>query len=238
MTDPYDMLWHHRMIRAIATLLIRVLGPVERHGLENVPATSGYILTANHLSYFDAPLVVMCLPPRRIFAFAARKYRPHWFFGLVLRLWDIVWVTQRSADREALEGAQAVLERHHTLAMAPEGTRSPTGALIEPRPGVAFLATRTNAVILPVALEGPDQVKFNAPRLRRTRFKLTVGKPFRLAPVEGRGRTQQLQQRTDVIMAHIAVMLAPRYRGVYANHPYVEQLERGAGPLPGELPGD
>jgi 1-acyl-sn-glycerol-3-phosphate acyltransferase len=156
----------------------------------------------------------------------------------LIGLMDVVWITQWEADREALAQAEAALRAGYPLAMAPEGTRSKTGALMKARAGVAFLATRLDVPVVPVAMQGTERLKQNVLRLRRTDLSLTIGRPFRLAPVAGRGRSRQLDERTDVIMAHIAHLLPERYWGEYAQHPYVQQLARGEGPLPGELPAD
>jgi 1-acyl-sn-glycerol-3-phosphate acyltransferase len=237
MTDTHTMPPHQRVIRWLSTRLLDILlCSYSASGLEHVPRRGPYILAANHLSYYDAPLVLTCLPPQRIVGFAARKYRDHIVFAPIMRLMDIIWVTQWEADREALSDAERALRTGFVLGMAPEGTRSPTGALIPARGGVAFLATRTEVPILPAAIEGTDRVKVNAWRLRRTELRLTIGAPFRLAPITGRGRSRQLDERTDVIMAHIARMLPPHYRGVYADHPLLHELERTGGPLPGQLP--
>ncbi len=227
---------HHRFARAVCRAVFPVIARVRVAGLEHVPVDRSFVFCANHLSYFDAPLAFAYLPPVRLYVLAARKYRTHLFFGPLLTLMNVIWITQRGADRMALDAAGSALAGGYPLAMAPEGTRSTTKALIQARPGVAYLATQFNIPIVPCALTGTERLWSNLVHLQRSNLSVTFGPPFRLAPVEGQNRTAQLNERTDVIMAHIACMLPEAYRGVYAAHPYLEALESGRGPLPGELP--
>lgn len=235
MKDPLAYSAFHRFVRRLARVVVWVTGPWKTYGLENLPARGPFVFCANHMSYWDSPFAFAALPPVRLHVLAAKKYRRHLLFGPLLAMMPVIWIEQRGADRAALAAADEVLRKGLALAMAPEGTRSKTDALIEPRPGVAYLTTAGEIPIVPCALTGTELVKRNFP-WRRTPMTLTLGKPFRLAPIEGGNRMQQLQDRTDVIMAHIAYMLPEKYHGVYAGHPYLEQLRRGEGPLPGELP--
>jgi 1-acyl-sn-glycerol-3-phosphate acyltransferase len=110
--------------------------------------------------------------------------------------------------------------------MAPEGTRSPTGALIEARPGASYLAARSGAPIVPVAVTGTEDknVVAHLKRLRRVKVITRIGEPFTLPPL-GRGdREVELKKDTDEIMCRIAAMLPLEYRGVYADHPRTLEL--------------
>jgi 1-acyl-sn-glycerol-3-phosphate acyltransferase len=118
------------------------------------------------------------------------------------------------------------MEQDNILVIAPEGTRSRTGALIEAKPGVSYLATKLNRPIVPVALTGTeDKALFgNLKRLRRAHITVTAGPAFTLPPLPRQNRDEALQRYTDEIMCHIAALLPERYRGVYANHPRLKEL--------------
>ena len=112
------------------------------------------------------------------------------------------------------------------MVLAPEGTRSQSGALLEGRPGASYLATKANVPIIPVALMGTEDwlVKSQITRLRRSKVIIKVGKPFTLPPIKGEYRENSLQDHTDEIMLRIAALLPPAYRGVYANHPRLHEF--------------
>jgi 1-acyl-sn-glycerol-3-phosphate acyltransferase len=201
----------------LSKLLLFLFSNYHTEGLENRPEPP-YILVANHLSYVDIPTMMHVTPPG-VIGFAARKYKDTWkepFF----KMNSVIWITQFSADREALRFAVQVLEKGGMLAVAPEGTRSKTGGLGQGREGAAFLATRANVPILPAALWGTEKV-FHRPRPRVT---VRVGKPFRLP--EGRAKGDQLAEYTEQIMCAIAALLPEKYHGIYAGNPRIAEMAK------------
>jgi len=112
------------------------------------------------------------------------------------------------------------------LVIAPEGTRSRTGSLIEAKPGVSYLATKLNRPIVPVGITGTEDQALivNLKKLRRGHITVTAGHPFMLPPLPRENRDEVLKQYTDEIMCHIAALLPEKYRGVYANHPRLKEL--------------
>jgi 1-acyl-sn-glycerol-3-phosphate acyltransferase len=112
--------------------------------------------------------------------------------------------------------------------MSPEGTRSRTGALIQAKTGTAYIAARANVTLQPLALTGTEKVFPALKRLRRARVTVTFGPPFNLPPRGERPRREHLGYCTELIMARLASMLPPAYRGYYADSPliaYWEQLD-------------
>jgi 1-acyl-sn-glycerol-3-phosphate acyltransferase len=199
----------------LSRLVMFLVSRYRVEGRENIPDPP-FIIVSNHLSYFDIPTMIQLIP-YGIVGFAARKYQGTWkesFF----EMGAIIWITQFSPDREALRGALRVLEYGAPLAIAPEGTRSKTGGLIQGREGTAFLATRGNVPVVPSALWGTERVLKHP----RPRVNVRIGKPFRLP--EGRANTQQLTEYTDRIMCAIAALLPERYHGIYAGNPLIAEM--------------
>jgi 1-acyl-sn-glycerol-3-phosphate acyltransferase len=110
--------------------------------------------------------------------------------------------------------------------LAPEGTRSPTEALIEGRDGASYLAAKTGVPVLPVALIGTEDriVKHRLKHFQKLDITIWAGKTFNLPPLKGRNREEQLKQYTDEIMCQIGALLPPQYRGVYADHPRLKEI--------------
>lgn len=193
-------------------------------GAENLPARGPYLLTANHLSRFDVPLVYSFMGGAHITGWAAEKYRRHPIFAPVILLGGGAFIERGAVDRAALEFAVNWLARGNVFAMAPEGTRSSTGALQRAKTGAAYLAHRAGVPIVPGAVMGTENMIWDLLRLRRARLTFRVGKPFRLPPLPEEKRTQALRRHTDEIMCRIAALLQPAYRGVYADHPRLREL--------------
>ncbi len=109
-----------------------------------------------------------------------------------------------------------MLKEGGVVLLAPEGTRSKTGGLIQAQEGLAFLATRTQAQIVPVALTGTPDVMRGIKRLRPATVTLTLGAPFMMDTGGKKADRAMLQSLTDDAMRRLAALLPPEMRGVYA----------------------
>lgn len=99
--------------------------------------------------------------------------------------------------------------------IAPEGRQSVTGGLEEGTDGAAFLAMKSGAQIVPVAITGTDNPSiFERKWWRRAPVTLSVGKPFFLR--EQADRQAMMREGTRQIMESLAVLLPESHRGVYA----------------------
>jgi 1-acyl-sn-glycerol-3-phosphate acyltransferase len=210
--------------RCVVRALFRILTRWEVIGLENVPPQGPFIVITNHLSMLDPPAVMAALPCR-VIAMAASKYIRH-PFGFLLGTANVIFVRRGEADRRALRKALAVLASGGVLGIAPEGTRSKTGALQRGKPGAAYLALRANVPLLPVVLTGTERVFREFLRFRRPHVRVVIGEPFHLAVPEGAERP--LQALTDQMMHRLAALLPPEYRGVYGQTSPRPTLRRGA----------
>jgi 1-acyl-sn-glycerol-3-phosphate acyltransferase len=120
-------------------------------------------------------------------------------------------------DLTAIRTSLQVLEQGHGLLMAPEGTRSRTHTLQKGLDGVAWLALRSKAPIVPVAHSGQERLGHYLKRLRRAPLRMVFGEPFFLRPAEGLNRKQQLSLMTAELMYRLAVLLPAQYRGIYSD---------------------
>ena len=119
--------------------------------------------------------------------------RIHWLGKKELFDWPIVgWaaanggvhpVDRGGADVEAFRLAQRILDEGNILFVFPEGTRSPDGSLQEARDGLAVLALRTGAPIVPLGIAGSYKVWPRGQKLPHPGGRVTVrvGRPFRPA---------------------------------------------------------
>ncbi len=204
-----------RWIQGAVRLLMRLLTRVHVEGLEHMPRSGPFILAINHLSLLDAPVMFSFLP-RRAVVFAADKWqRAPGISWALTTVGTAIYVARGEPDRRALRQALTVLRSGGILAMAPEGTRSRTGGLIQGREGVAYLATRAPAPILPAVAYGQEKAFHCWKRLKRPAIHVRFGKLVELPP--GRHSMDQLHLYTEQLMVTLARMLPPSYRGVYAD---------------------
>jgi 1-acyl-sn-glycerol-3-phosphate acyltransferase len=139
----------------------------------------------------------------------------------VLHNYGVHPVDRSGADIEAFRTAQGILEAGQALLIFPEGTRSRDGSLQKARDGLAMLALRTGAPIVPIGVADTDKVW---PKDRKPRpwpgghVTVRIGTPFRVAdeiPADLDRKTAK-SLATDVIMRRIAALLPERQRGAYA----------------------
>jgi 1-acyl-sn-glycerol-3-phosphate acyltransferase len=125
-------------------------------------------------------------------------------------------------DRESAHAAQAMLdaaadllERGELFGIHPEGTRSPDGRLYRGKIGVAWLALKTGAPVLPVALKGTEKVLPVGSRVPRpAKIGITIGEPLKVAGDHTNARDRR--RVTDDIMAAIQRLSGQEYVPTYA----------------------
>ena len=197
-------------------LLMLLVSRYQTVGVENLPARPPFLMVANHMSYFDIPAMNIAVP-YGVVGLAAKKYKGTLMEPL-FRIFAVLWVEQFSADREALRKGIFVLEHDGVLAIAPEGTRSHDAVLHKGTDGAAYIATRTNAQIVPSVVWGTEKVL----KYPRPKVYARIGKPFRLP--EGRAKGDQLSAYTERIMCAMAALLPEQYHGYYAGNPLIDEM--------------
>jgi 1-acyl-sn-glycerol-3-phosphate acyltransferase len=214
--------------RWLLKMMFDILAPMKAYGKENfaLAGPGGVIVAANHVSYWDAPLMFVHIPPgRKMTAFGADKYRHSRFFSFILRLVGVVWVNRDAPSPATIKAAVQVLRGGDVLGVAPEGTRSrETGALQEGKTGAVYLAMTAGVPVIPVAIIHTDQVLNDLKHLRRSHVSIVFGKPMRFPVPARQERDTKLEEYTAELMCQIAAMLPAEYRGVYADHPRLHQL--------------
>ncbi len=201
-------------VRQVIGALFHLLARLEISGAEHIPAEGGCLLVTNHISRLDTPALLVSAQ-RRIYPLAADKYKNFPVFNWLLNISEAIWINRTEFDREALLKSIDVLKRGDVLGIAPEGTRSRSGALQKAKSGVAFLAARTGVPVVPVGITGTNTMVQDFARLRWMHIVVKFGEAFYL-PKYGKLTADELDATTDLIMGRLAALLPPPYRGVYA----------------------
>lgn len=217
-----------RLLSLLIRVLFRLVARVRISGYEYLPTTHNFIIASNHLGLVDALLVYYALDRWDLCVMVGEKWREKALFRFLGRHLNFIFIDRFNPDLKALREVIARMKAGQVLVIAPEGTRSRTGALIEGKPGGSYLAAKLGYPIIPVAITGtPDRVVLgHLKRLRRAPVTITAGETFSLPelPPGSRDREKILKDYTDEIMCRIAVLLPEQYRGVYAGHPRLKEL--------------
>lgn len=217
-----------------------------RHG-DRLPVTGPVLLVANHISILD-PLACarLVFDNGRMPHFLAKESVFRGFAGTLLRSAGQISVARFSdSAHEALDAAKADLDAGNVVVIYPEGsvTRDQDWWPMQSRTGVARLALTTDAVVLPVAQWGPQDVHDYHRRKLRLRFRAPadhlVGEPVDLSDRRARVREGHpltatlLRETTDLIMTRVRDQLA-ELRGEPAPQTFSPRPRRE---LPGDLSG-
>ncbi|HYH93208.1 MAG TPA: lysophospholipid acyltransferase family protein [Candidatus Saccharimonadales bacterium] len=192
--------------------------------VDEIPREGPVIIASNHASNLDAVVLGSWLIPPlgRRFQWLGKQELFDWpIVGYLARHGGVHPVDRSTADVEAFRLAQRILDQGEVLFVFPEGTRSADGALQQARDGVAVLALRTGAPIVPVGIGGSDRVWPRGQRLPHPggRVQVRVGPPFRLRDLLPPDVDRRAAKgfATTILMRRIAELLPARQQGVYAS---------------------
>jgi 1-acyl-sn-glycerol-3-phosphate acyltransferase len=220
----------YRIAHFIIRFIIKLVARMEVSGYENVSEIEGGAMAvSNHLGRLDVALMYYYVDRKDVLVLVAEKYQKYAFVRWFVKALGAVFVDRFNADMNITRIALKHLKEGKVLALAPEGTRSPTGALIEAKPGASYLAARTGVWVVPIGIHGSeDKAVMQALRhFRRARIHAKVGKPFKFPPLQVENREVVLHAYTDEMMCQIAALLPENYRGFYADHPRLKEILAG-----------
>jgi 1-acyl-sn-glycerol-3-phosphate acyltransferase len=206
-----------RIVKPLTRLIFRLLSEVKSYDEEYVPKIGSYILTVNHVSLFEPPVVLAfwSTPPE---AAGAIEIWGKPGQGILARLYGGIPVHRGELDRQLLDTMISVLGSGRPLFLAPEGGRSYELGMRRTHPGVTYSVDKTRVPVVSIGVVGTSDDFFDkAIRLKRPRLEIRIGKPSASPSVNGKGaiRRDRLQAHADQIMVSIAALMPPHYRGVY-----------------------
>ena len=141
------------LVRPGVLALFRAYFGLELVGVEHIPATGPLIVTPNHQTYADPPLVSIPVR-RRVHYMAWSRLFEIPLFGPFIRLLRAFPVQIESSDPRAAREAVRLLQAGQVVMIFPEGERSPDGRVQRFKPGAFRLAASLAAPVLPVTIAG------------------------------------------------------------------------------------
>jgi acyl-[acyl-carrier-protein]-phospholipid O-acyltransferase / long-chain-fatty-acid--[acyl-carrier-protein] ligase len=158
------------------SIVFRAFYRLEVHGLENVAkAGDNAIVALNHVSFLDPPLATAILPKRPVFAIDVAMSK-HWWIQPFLKF--VRTMALDPLKPMALRTIINAVREGNTLVIFPEGRITVTGSLMKVYDGVAMIADKSDAMVVPVRIDGPQATIFSrlkSSQVRRRLFpKITV----------------------------------------------------------------
>jgi 1-acyl-sn-glycerol-3-phosphate acyltransferase len=192
----HDPDWVYDVARILVTPPSLIFYREAAIAADNVPVTGPVILAPNHFSQWDHFFAGVFIR-RRVRFMAKSQLFSNPMIEFIFRHGGAFPIRRGHRDEESFATAHAILGRGGCLLMYPEGGRSRTGGLGEPRPGVGRLTLESGVPVVPVAIHGSKGVR----RWKRLRFpKVTVqsGEPMSFGVVEDPTREQQLEVASQI----------------------------------------
>lgn len=206
------------------------------------PLGQAAIIASNHHSFSDSIVIPLAAGRPVSFLGKAEYFQGRGVRGALMRAWFSSFGTipvERDDARAAVESlrlAAQVLGEGGAFGIYPEGTRSRDGRLYRGRTGVARLALRTGAPIIPCALTGTGVLHPPDRRLPRpARVTVTFGPPIDLTALrQTHQKAALLRAITDATMDAIGAMSGQERSGRYASDVNAESdAEAGRAPETG-----
>ena len=192
----------YEVCRALAWLLFHSFLPVRYEHIERIQIDAPFILIGNHLSNLD-PIIAALAVKRYQLHFLAKKELAkvgivRWFLTKL----NTIFVDRHNSDMEAMRTCMKVTRNGGALCIFPEGTRHHQGLMEEIESGVALMALRSGAPLMPVYITG---------KLRLFRpLEVVIGEPIPMDDLRAEGvnseTCQQLMTRITQTYAEMAEM--------------------------------
>lgn len=216
------------VLKFLINMVFKITGDFEITGKENLPEKGPLLVVGNHFSFLD-PLAVISVCPWQVdFLGGTRTPNAPTVVEWLRHVWGIVPVFRGSVSRETFVASESILAQKGVIGIFPEGGNWAT-VLRPARPGVAFLAARTGAPILPIGLEGFDTYFARLRKGIRPKVKIRIGKLFGPYQLNMRERTDRakLDEMGHEIMQQIAELIPPEKQGYYSDDPAIREAAKG-----------
>ncbi len=172
-------------------------------GKENIPSSGPVLIAPIHRSNVDFAFTIF-MTDRKTFFMAKDSL---WGVPVLKQLISTMGafpVKRGTADRESLNFAQQVLEKGEALVLFPEGTRQEGDAVVDLHDGAMFIASRTNAPVVPVGIGHTERAMPRGAKFPRpVKVSIVIGSPISPPQSETRVTRSQIAASTEELRANL-----------------------------------
>jgi 1-acyl-sn-glycerol-3-phosphate acyltransferase len=204
--------------------LLRLLFRPRIEGLEHIPADGAAIIAGNHLSFSDHFLMPAVLKRRITFLAKAEYFTGPGVKGRLTAFFFRsagqipVDRSGKEAGRAAIREGLGVLAKDELLGIYPEGTRSHDGRLYKGKVGVAVMAIKGQAPVVPCAMVGTFEIQPPGQKVPHVKqVTIRFGEPLDFSRYAGlEDQKAAVRAVTDEIMYAILGLSGQEYVDRYA----------------------
>ncbi len=143
----------YKILRAIIWILFKIIFRAEIIGADKIPTDRPVIISPNHKNNFD-PFLVSALVKPQIHWIAKKELFQFKPLAALLKRVGAFPIDRGNTDIKAIKTAMSILKNNKILGLFPEGTRVKTPDFTKPKSGVALIAHRTKAAVVPMYIDG------------------------------------------------------------------------------------
>ena len=185
--------------RALATVVLHTGLPGRYHHAERLTREPPMIVIGNHQSWLDPVVIGFAIKKRQVTFMGKKELAANGLIRGILKEAGVILVDRHNTDMEAMRACMKALRGGEILGIFPEGTRHHEGVMREMETGVAMLALRSGAPVIPVLV----------PRLRWVHtVDCYVGEAIPTSDLREQGvNTQTCQALMERISARYAALI-------------------------------
>lgn len=198
-------------IQSVAYWYFSTFYDYTQSGVANIPREGPVIFAANHVSFYDPPAIGACLG--RQINYFARDTLFRGLFGKGLIQIGTIPVARENAEVASLKAIFKSLKAGGAVAIYPEGTRSDSGRLMEPKAGAGMIACKSRAVVIPTRLFGTYEVFGRHQKLPKIggHIHISYDRPITTDELDpGKEHPERYLEASRRIMQRIANLQAPK----------------------------
>ncbi len=182
------------IVKAAMWSYFKIVHRMKVIGAKNVPKEGPIIFCANHTSYMDPPVVEVSAG-REMRFLAKKELKEKKPMAFLLWIFDAILLNRNEKDIGPLKEALKELKSGGAIAIFPEGTRNGMEKGEKAKDGVAFLAVRSGAKVVPCGIKGGKKGD--------RKVVLNYGKPLDFSEFKGTKDKEKLDEITKTIMEQI-----------------------------------
>lgn len=187
-----------RFVLSLIRGFLHIIFRLRVYGKDNLPAEGAVIVALNHKSNWD-PVLAITHMPRKLNFMAKKELFRFPILKSILKWAGAFPVDRESSGLSAIKTALSILKAKEVMAMFPEGRRVMKDQEHTAKAGVAMIAEKTGAPIVPVAISGKYRLF--------AKINLYIGEPMYVTSRNGEKLTgEELQQISDELLAKILYM--------------------------------
>lgn len=168
-----------KTLKLLDFVILKLFFSFEIKNVNHIPVSNSFIVTANHFSFMDPPVLQAACPRRIIFFMTEKYYNPIWSRWFFKAMHCIPLREDSHYHIAALKSGIKLLKEGQVIGIFPEGEISRNGEIQDGRPGTLLLSQKTNFPIVPAFISGTYQaLPRHAKFFQKAKIKVVFGDPL------------------------------------------------------------